>query len=60
MTFLKELINIISLDMQFFHFFDILLVRIPVGIARHPSEPPAHTLNVLFCQLLQGIFLSRE
>lgn len=60
MTFLKELINIISLDLQLSHFFDSLPVSIPVGIARHPSEPPAHTLNVLFCQLLQGVFLSRE
>lgn len=37
MTLLKELINIISLDMQFAHFFDSLPISIPVGIARHPS-----------------------
>lgn len=60
MTLLKEFINIISSDMQFFHFFDTLPVSIPVGIARHPSELPAHMLNVLFCQLLQGVFPTRE
>lgn len=60
MTLLQEHIHIISSDMQFFHFFDSLPVSIPVGIASQPSEMSSHILNVLFCQLLQGVFSSRE
>jgi len=60
MTLLQEDIQIISSGMQFFHFFDSLPVSILVGIARWPSEIPSHTLKLLFCQLLQGAFPSRE
>lgn len=60
MTLLEEHIQIISSAMRFFHFFDSLPVSIPVGVARWPSETPSLNLNVLFCQLLQGVFPRRE